>query len=100
MRIKAFWIASAAVAALALPAIAQQPAPVQPTPVPTGQPPAATSNPTTDTTTDTSGGGDESAVEEVSQLNLAPPAPPVEYPGWARRNPWVVGSPRSGSRKV
>ena len=91
MRIKAFWIASAAVAALALPAIAQQPAPVQPTPVPTGQPPAATSNPTTDTTTDTSGGGDESAVEEVSQLNLAPPALPVEYPGWARRNPWVVG---------
>ena len=91
MRIKPFWIASAAVAALALPAIAQQPAPVRPTPVPTGQPPAATSNPTTDTTTDTSGGGDESAVEEVSQLNLAPPALPVEYPGWARRNPWVVG---------
>jgi hypothetical protein len=30
-------------------------------------------------------------VEELSNLELEPPAPPVEYPGWARRDPWVVG---------
>ena len=32
-------------------------------------------------------------------LNLQPPAPPVEYPGWARRDPWTVGplSPRDAS---
>ncbi len=38
------------------------------------------------------GGSDETAVEEVANLNLPPPPPPVEYPGWARRDPWVVGS--------
>jgi hypothetical protein len=40
-----------------------------------------------------SGGGDETAVEVVNQANLAPaqPAPAVEYPGWARRDPSDVG---------
>jgi hypothetical protein len=41
------------------------------------------------------GGADETAVEEVSNANsvttLVPPTPPVEYPGWARRDPWTVG---------
>ncbi|HEX6073057.1 MAG TPA: hypothetical protein VFY95_08620 [Sphingomicrobium sp.] len=35
---------------------------------------------------------DETAVEEVANLNLPPPPPPVEYPSWARRDPWVVGA--------
>src|SRR5205814_8303661 len=37
-------------------------------------------------------GADESAVEEVSNVEVAPPKPPVEYPGWARRDPWTVGA--------
>ena len=41
-------------------------------------------------------GADETAVEEVSAANPSaaaslPPSPPVEYPGWARRDPWIVG---------
>src|SRR6185437_12764205 len=38
------------------------------------------------------GGTDETAVEEVSGNTLQPPTPPVEYPGWARRDPWTVGA--------
>jgi hypothetical protein len=90
MRIKLIWMASAA-AVLALPALAQQAAPQQPAPAtaPVAQTP-------TTPTTPADSGGDESAVEEVSNLNLGPPTPPVEYPGWARRDPWNVGalSPR------
>jgi len=90
MRTKLLLIASAAVV-LALPAIAHQIAPAQPAPAaPTIAPPTtpvpSTANPTS------SEGGDETAVEEVSNTSLQPPAPPVEYPGWARRDPWTVGS--------
>src|SRR5207248_914115 len=92
MRIKPLLIASAA-AALALPVLAQQ-AP-QPTAAP-AQPPANTVAPAAAqpvATQDTEGApSDETAVEEVANLNLPPPPPPVEYPGWARRDPWVVGS--------
>ena len=98
MRTKAVLIASVAVA-FALPAIAQQLAQQQPAPAtgPTSQPPPATAPAATpssnDLTSDTLGGeGDETAVEEVNQANLPPPAPPVEYPGWARRDPFAVGS--------
>jgi hypothetical protein len=92
MRIKALLIASAA-AALALPVLAQQ-AP-QPAPA-AAQLPANTVAPVAAqpvATQDTEGTqSDETAVEEVANLNLPPPPPPVEYPGWARRDPWVVGS--------
>lgn len=97
MRTKAVLIASAA-AALALPAVAQQLAQQQPAPAagPASQPQptAGPSNPPdTGLTSDTLGGeGDETAVEEVNQANLPPPPPPVEYPGWARRDPYSVGS--------
>ena len=89
MRIKPLLIASAAVA-LSLPVLAQQ-AP-QPAPAPV-QPPA-TSVPTAPQSTAgaETAPSDETAVEEISNLNLPPPPPPVEYPGWARRDPWVVGS--------
>src|SRR6059058_4630889 len=94
MRIKPLLIASAAAAALALPVLAQQ-AP-QPAPAPAAQPPANTVAPATAqpvATQDTeSTASDETAVEEVANLNLPPPPPPVEYPGWARRDLWVVGS--------
>jgi hypothetical protein len=90
MRIKPIWIASAAVL-LALPALAQQVAqPLQQAPT-TTTPPVAQSTPATSETS-TEGGADESAVEEVSGLNLTQPGPPVEYPGWARRDPWSVGA--------
>jgi hypothetical protein len=91
MRIKPVWIASAALV-LALPALAQQAAPPQQQPVPT---PAPTVQPTPTSApagTLPESGADESAVEEVSNLNLGPPTPPVEYPGWARRDPWSVGA--------
>jgi hypothetical protein len=99
MRTKAVLIACA-VAALALPAVAQQLAQQQPSPAtPSANPSAANAiTPATQpagaaAATNTSGGeGDESAVEEINQLNLAPPPAPVEYPGWARRDPWTVGA--------
>ncbi|HEX6783653.1 MAG TPA: hypothetical protein VF098_03220 [Sphingomicrobium sp.] len=98
MRTKTILIASAAVL-LALPALAQQAATTQPAPTPA---PAAESNTVAPSSATSSGSGaDESAVEEVSGAgpNLQPPAPPTEYPTWARRDPWSVGplSPRNAN---
>lgn len=99
MRIKPLLIASAALA-IGLPAIAQQVAQTQPAAnqYPNGgigatqpQPQAQLSTAPPGTGTDTSVGADETAVEEVAPPNLRPVQPPVEYPGWARRDPWVVG---------
>jgi hypothetical protein len=95
MRTKPVLIASAALL-LALPALAQQAAAPQRAPATPG--PAAQSNTIAPTPmpapvlTSSEGGADESAVEEVSNVSLVPPTPPVEYPGWARRDPWTVGS--------
>jgi hypothetical protein len=92
MRIKPLLIATAAVA-VALPAIAQQavqqpaPATSPATSVASSPEPGAASEGGTAVVSP----GDESAVEEVSNLNLPPPPPPTEYPGWARRDPTVVG---------
>jgi hypothetical protein len=88
MRTKTLLIAGAAVA-LALPALAEQQPQPNPTQYPSGgigaqQPPVTQPSPST-------GGGDETAVEEVGSVTLAAPAPPVEYPGWARRDPRAVG---------
>ena len=91
MPTKILLIASAA-AVLALPALAQQAAPPQPAPAaspPTVQNTVAT--PTPSPATSRYSGGDESAVEELSNVSLEPPSPPVEYPGWARRDPSTVG---------
>ncbi|HWC55795.1 MAG TPA: hypothetical protein VG434_02375, partial [Sphingomicrobium sp.] len=81
MRSKSLLIAAAA-AAIALPAIAQQAANVanQPLPAPSTAPAGDTA--------------DEGAVEEISPTQLQPTQtvqPPIEYPGWSRRDPWVVG---------
>jgi hypothetical protein len=94
MRTKPLLIASAAIV-LALPALAQQPA--GPQPVPTSQPPLTQNAPPSSPSSSLpEGGADETAVEEVSSGNpaaaLVPPTPPVEYPGWARRDPWTVGA--------
>ena len=91
MRIKALLLAGA-VAALALPALAQQaaqPAPAQsPAPVQPVSNTAASSSPATLP----SGLGDsETSVEQVTADQLGPPPPPTEYPSHARRDPWVVG---------
>jgi len=91
MRNKLIWTASAA-AVLAIPAIAQQQAaPPQSTPV-AAQPAQSVPVETQPPAASAASGADESAVEEVSALNLPPPGPPVEYPGWARRDPWTVGA--------
>jgi hypothetical protein len=92
MRIKPLLIASAAIAAVALPALAQQ---TQPAPAanqyPNNSIGPTIGQPSTAPASTAPAGGDESAVEEISTLNLPPPPPPVEYPGWARRDPWTVG---------
>ena len=89
MRTKLLLMASAAVV-LALPAIAQQTAaPQQGTAAQASSPTALP--PSEPASTSSEGGTDETAVEEVSNSNLQPPTPPVEYPGWARRDPWTVG---------
>jgi hypothetical protein len=88
MRIKLLLVASAAVV-LALPAIAQQLNSAQPAPAPTTTTPIPSPAPGDSSS---EGGSDESAVEEVAGVSLEPPAPPVEYPGWARRDVWNVGS--------
>jgi hypothetical protein len=102
MRTKTLLIAAAALA-IGLPAIAQQVAQTQPTPAnqyPNGGIGAVGPQPQPQPSTapsplgDTAGGADESAVEEISSPNLQslqPVQPPIEYPGWARRDPWVVG---------
>jgi hypothetical protein len=89
MRIKPVWIASAALV-LALPALAQQAAQPAPQAQPS-TPPVAQPVPTTSAATGETGAPDESAVQEIANLQLQPPTPPVEYPGWARRDPWSVG---------
>ena len=90
MRIKPFLIASTALI-LAIPALAQQsaqPAPGQPTRnSPALRPMTAQLSPASPL----GRAGDRTAVEELSDLLLQPPKPPVEYPAWARRDPWVVG---------
>lgn len=88
MRIKPVWLASAALL-LALPALAQQANVTQSAPVasPTTPAPSRALTPV-----DSGGGADDSAVEEVSAVNIPPPVPPIEYPGWARRDPWSVGA--------
>jgi hypothetical protein len=92
MRIKPTLIASAALV-LALPAFAQETA-LQTVAGPSTavQNNSASSSPAASP----EGGADETAVEEVANTNanaaLTPPAPPVEYPGWARRDPWTVGA--------
>src|SRR5438874_7227714 len=88
MRTRFLFIAGAAVLALAIPVLAQQ----APQPASTSIPantvaPATAAQPGAEAAP-----SDETAVEEVTNLSLPPPPPPVEYPGWARRDPWTVGS--------
>ena len=91
MRIKALLVTGAALA-VALPAVAQQlqPAPAtEPAAVNVVQGNAVATSPRAST-----GPSDDSAVEEVAGLRLVPPPPPVEYPGWAKRDPRSVGELR------
>ncbi len=100
MRIKPLLIASAAIV-LALPAIAQQTAPVPgATATPATQPPPTVENNTAQpasTSALAETAPDEGGVEEVEGLNTPPPAPAVEYPSWARRDQWDVGPLDSAS---
>src|SRR5438270_8048293 len=90
---------TSAAVVLALPALAQQGAAPPATTAPSGstaaQSPVASGQGSSSASSLPEGGADETAVEEVSnsapQNALTPPSPPVEYPGWARRDPWTVG---------
>ena len=100
MRTKLLLIASAAIA-IALPAIAQQQAQTQQPAAnqfPSGgigaTQPRPSATPGTSAASN-SGGADETAVEVISPISLQPSQPvqpPIEYPGWARRDPWAVGA--------
>lgn len=90
MRAKPALLAGAVIL-LGLPAIAQQvqaPAP-QPSPSPATNSAAPSTLPSRSTAP--ASASDEGGVELVSAESLPPPAPPIEYPGWARRDPWTVG---------
>jgi len=99
MRTRTLLIASA-VFAIAIPAIAQEVA--QTTPAPASQPAAgATAAPQPQpqpqlSTAAVSPGADadEGGVSVVTPPGLQPQQevqPPIEFPGWARRDPWTVG---------
>lgn len=103
MRNKLLFV-GAAVAALAIPAIAQevtQPAPAtqpqpaqpqQPAAAPGGEPAQAQPSPAESRpVARTQPAGSDASVTDVTDLKLPPPPPPVEIPDHARRNPWVVG---------
>ena len=87
MRTRSILIASAALA-IALPAIAQEVAQTQPAAsTPAAQPQLSTSP---------SDLGDAAEDSTVQVMTPATPQaqqvqPPIEYPGWARRDPWIVG---------
>ena len=87
-------VLAAAMAALTLPAIAQQavqpqPTPVQADPVTNAVTPGSTA-PAARTQRRSALDPSEAGVEELT-LELPPPPPPVEYPAHARRDPWAVG---------
>jgi hypothetical protein len=85
MRIKPVLIAGAALA-VALPALAQQVAAPSPETAPVN---VVEGNSAAQGTGARS--ADETAVEDVANLSLPPPPAPVEYPGWAKRDPRAVG---------
>jgi len=89
MRIKPILIASAALA-VGLPALAQQASPPQPSTPPLTQPPATN----VQATQQRGGGGlaSDNLVQELTSISLQPPKPAVEYPSYARRDPWTVGA--------
>ena len=101
MRTSTLLIAACGAAlAAAIPAIAQQASQPQPAPAqtPATSPPVASSPAAGEQATSTVSESDLSSspnggegVEVISAENLPPPPPPVEYPGFARRDPWVVG---------
>ena len=87
-----------ALAALAIPAIAQeivQPAPApQPVTNPQAAPPGAEPvqvQPNTAAPPRSSSEAGETGIADLSAVELLEPPPPVELPVHARRDPWVVG---------
>lgn len=88
MRNRASVLAGAALLALTIPALAQQAQnAVDPTRYPEQPEPRPT--PTADPVSAADQGAGEVAV--VDKAALVPPPEPVEYPDWAKRDPWEVG---------
>ena len=89
MRARA-WLALGC-AALAIPALAQQaqqPAPAQ---QPATQPTTAPAATQPATSAPIAAGPGETGVQVVSNVTMSQPAPAIEYPSWARRDPSSVG---------
>ncbi|MBA3669570.1 MAG: hypothetical protein H0W71_05835 [Sphingomonas sp.] len=85
------WLLAAAGLALAIPALAQQvQTPATPSPAPSNAVDNSVAPVTTQPEPAASGPG-ESAVEVVSNVEVSPPPPAVEYPSWARRDPAFNG---------
>ena len=84
------------VAALAIPAAGQVQNEAAPTatPAPAPSAPAPAAEPQRETASRTRGDGFQGLIEELVVDDIAPQAapPPVEYPGHARRNPFVAGA--------
>jgi hypothetical protein len=92
-------LVGAAVLAIAIPAIAQEvaqpavaPAPQPQSPPPQSSPAQSERQPESSSASSSNSGSDtDTGVTDVSDVELAPPPPPVEIPAFARRDPWVVG---------
>jgi hypothetical protein len=92
MRTRSIFVSGAALLAVALPAIAQQAVqtPTQPvTPPPLAAEPAPVAETSTNSLSSAPEG--DTSVTELNLETLPTAAAPVEYPAYARRDPWVVG---------
>ncbi len=82
--------------AIALPALAQvQNVVIPPAQVPTPPPattPSPSPSPTPAPSPRTTADPGDSGTLEISDVELPPPPPPVEYPPYARRDPFAVGA--------
>ena len=91
MRINSWLIAGVALA-VGIPALAEQAAqaPAGPVSAP-AQPPSNSVTSSQPSALSSGPGESETGLEQLTADQLGPPPPPVEYPSYARRDPWVVG---------
>jgi hypothetical protein len=96
MQPKFLWIAGTAALALTLPVLAQQAQPPQPALTPLPQPlaqPGGEPTPASPVGELSTGPGEsETTLQDLTTAQIVQPAPPVEYPAHARRDPWTVGA--------
>lgn len=81
-----------AAAAVAIPALAQVQNSVAPQPAPPAPAPAATPSPAPARQAQPQGAAESDALIETNGVATEPPPPPVEYPDFARRDPFTAGA--------